>query len=70
MYRLLLRFGLIAAAVALAGCAMTDQLHSEVSYQNVARDPVYLGGWGVGVLTPSAPTGQESDRQVLGDALA
>jgi hypothetical protein len=56
-------------ALTLGGCGVTSQLHTELSYNSVAADTVTLDDVGIGVLTPSAPTGQESDKQALGDAL-
>lgn len=65
------RIGVVAlGAFLLAGCSMTNQLHAELTYRQVTDGVVSLEGDGVGVLTPSAPTGQESDRQALGDALS
>jgi len=52
-----------------AGCAATGQLHAELQYRQLGDEDVLLGGGGIGVLTPSAPTGQESDRQALADSL-
>jgi len=69
MFKLLLGSGSIGLAVICSACSMTNQLHSELSYQSVAGDSPFLTDGGVGVLTPSAPTGQESDKQALGDAL-
>lgn len=60
---------LMAVVAGLSGCGVTSQLHSELNYGNVAVDTIALDQHGVGVLTPSAPTGQESDKQALGDAL-
>jgi hypothetical protein len=53
----------------LAGCGVTSQLHSELSYNAASHETLVLGDAGIGVLTPAAPTGQESDKQALGDAL-
>jgi hypothetical protein len=60
---------IVGAGAALGGCAVTNQLHSEMSYGGVATGGVALDQYGIGVLTPSAPTGQESDKQALGDVL-
>ena len=60
---------MIATGLGLAGCGVTNQLHSELSYGGVSVETVHLEPSGVGVLTPSAPTGNESDKQALGDAL-
>ena len=54
----------VTVAAALAGCGVTSQLHSELNYGGTTLDDA-----GIGVLTPAAPTGQESDKQALGDAL-
>lgn len=64
-------FSLSLAAVVLtaSGCSATNQVHSELQYRQLVPDSGILGKSGIGVLTPSAPTGQESDRQALGDAL-
>lgn len=70
MLKPLARYALIALLAATGGCAVTNQLHSELSYQSLAADSPFLAAGGVGVLTPSAPTGQESDKQALGDALS
>jgi hypothetical protein len=62
--------GLLAtSALALGGCGVTSQLHTELNYGSVAGESVAIDQFGIGVLTPSAPTGQESDKQALGDAL-
>jgi hypothetical protein len=64
----------IAAALSvtagLAGCGVTSQLHSELSYGAAAEAVLALDDVGIGVLTPAAPTGQESDKQALGDSLS
>lgn len=59
----------VIVACVSSGCSVTSQLHSELNFTSVAEQPVSFDGTGVGVLTPSAPTGQESDKQALGDAL-
>jgi hypothetical protein len=59
----------VGLAFALGGCGVTSQLHTELDYGSVATDAVAFDQFGVGMLTPSAPTGQESDKQALGDAL-
>jgi hypothetical protein len=61
---------LLATALALGGCGVTSQLHSDLSYGATTTDIMAIDGAGVGVLTPAAPTGQESDKQALGDALS
>jgi hypothetical protein len=67
----LLRVAAIAflTCCALGGCAVTNQLHSELNYDGDALDSAKLAAGGIGVLTPAAPTGQESDKQLLGDSL-
>jgi hypothetical protein len=59
---------MLGIAVALSGCGVTSQLHSELSYNGTGAN-VLLAADGIGVLTPAAPTGQESDKQALGDAV-
>jgi len=59
----------VASVAALSGCSVTNQLHSELNYGGGAAQGVTLDETGIGVLTPSAPTGQESDKQALGDAI-
>jgi hypothetical protein len=59
----------LATAFALSGCGVTSQLHSDLSYGSATPEVLALEGAGIGVLTPAAPTGQESDKQALGDAL-
>ena len=61
--------GLLGVLVSVAACGVTSQLHTESKYGSVAAESVAFEQFGVGVLTPSAPTGQESDKQALGDAL-
>jgi hypothetical protein len=60
----------LLATAGLTGCGVTSQLHSELSYGAAAESVVALGDAGIGVLTPAAPTGQESDKQALGDSLS
>jgi hypothetical protein len=67
MFRAIAALGVLGAT--LSGCGVTNQLHSEMSYGGIATDIVALDQYGIGVLTPSAPTGKESDKQALGDAL-
>jgi len=57
------------AAILLAGCAATNQVNVDLQYRQLVNGSILNGATGVGVLTPSAPTGQESDRQALADAL-
>jgi hypothetical protein len=59
----------LSATAALSGCGVTSQLHSELSYGAAAETVLTLEAAGIGVLTPAAPTGQESDKQALGDSL-
>jgi hypothetical protein len=54
----------------LTGCGVTSQLHSDLSYGAAAETVLALEDAGIGVLTPAAPTGQESDKQALGDSLS
>lgn len=60
----------LATAVVLGGCGVTSQLHSDLSYGASTPEVLVLQDAGIGVLTPAAPTGQESDKQALGDALS
>jgi hypothetical protein len=60
----------LSAAAGLTGCGVTSQLHSELSYDATAEAVLALDDAGIGVLTPAAPTGQESDKQALGDSLS
>ena len=64
-------FGSLVAlgALTLGGCAATNQMHSDLNFDGVTVEVIALDQYGVGVLTPSAPTGKESDKQALGDAL-
>lgn len=57
-------------SAAVSGCAVTNQLHAELSYGGISTDRTALDEYGIGVLTPSAPTGQESDKQALGDVVS
>ena len=61
---------LCCLTLGIAGCGVTSQLHSELSYGATGQEVLALEDSGVGVLTPAAPTGQESDKQALGDALS
>lgn len=54
----------------LTGCGVTSQLHSELSYGGAPDRALALDEVGIGVLTPAAPTGQESDKQALGESLS
>src|SRR5690606_38761403 len=63
-------FSVVVVSFALGGCAVTSQMHSELAYGGVPDTVLVLDGDGIGVLTPAAPTGQESDKQALGDSLS
>jgi hypothetical protein len=65
-----LAVAMIFSGAALSGCGVTSQLHSELSYAGASESVLALESAGVGVLTPAAPTGQESDKQALGDSLS
>jgi hypothetical protein len=54
----------------LTGCGVTSQLHSDLSYGGESDRALALEESGIGVLTPAAPTGQESDKQALGESLS
>jgi hypothetical protein len=56
-------------AIAITGCAATNQINEEIQFRQLVDGRALFGENGIGVLTPSAPTGQEADRQALGDAL-
>jgi hypothetical protein len=66
------KINLLAALCPLmvCACAATDQLHADLQYQQFVGQEEFSGAAGIGVLTPSAATGQEADRQALGDALS
>ncbi len=57
-------------AAGSSACGVTSQLHSDLSYRAAAESVLALEDTGIGVLTPAAPTGQESDKQALGDSLS
>ncbi|HEX7000022.1 MAG TPA: hypothetical protein VF322_17960 [Gammaproteobacteria bacterium] len=60
----------IGLAVVVCGCSVTNQLHSDLTYRGVSAEVGQFGSLtGIGVLTPSTPTGHESDKQALADAL-
>ena len=61
--------GMALFALVAGGCSVTSQVHADLQYRQLVDDTVFLGREGIGILTPSAPTGQESDRQALADAL-
>ena len=61
---------ILAAAGGLAGCGVASQLHSDLNYGGATEVVLALDDAGIGVLTPAAPTGQESDKQALGDSLS
>jgi len=60
---------LLSAVMLLSGCAATNQVNVDLQYRQLVGGNILQGLEGVGVLTPSAPTGQEADRQALADAL-
>lgn len=61
---------MLAVAFLAGGCSVTNQVNADMQFsQLVTGDTTLLGQDGIGVLTPSAPTGQESDKQALADAL-
>ena len=60
----------IGGTFGMTGCGVTSQLHSELSYDAAEHAVLALSDTGIGVLTPAAPTGQESDKQALGDSLS
>jgi hypothetical protein len=70
MNRITLILSAVPIALALGGCATTDQLHAQLQYRQFVNPSAFAQEAGIGVLTPSAPTGQEADRQALGDALS
>lgn len=70
MRALLGALALAAAAFVSTGCAVTSQMHSELNYGSASAATLVIDTAGVGVLTPAAPTGQESDKQALGDSLS
>lgn len=59
----------LGLALLLGGCGVASQLHSDLSY-GAAGSGVVVDAAGIGVLTPAAPTGQESDKQALGESLS
>jgi hypothetical protein len=61
---------LFCSTLGLAACGVTSQLHSELSYDATGESVLSFEEAGIGVLTPAAPTGQESDKQALGNALS
>lgn len=61
--------GLTIMGLAAGGCSMTNQVNADLQYRQLVEETALLGAAGIGVLTPSAPTGQEADRQALADAL-
>jgi hypothetical protein len=64
-----LTIGCTLVAIRLVGCAATNQVNADLQYQQLRDGNILLGRDGIGVLTPSAPTGQEADRHALADAL-
>jgi len=61
--------GGLLTTLLLVGCGTTNQVNADLQYRQLVEGNFLLGEEGIGVLTPSAPTGQESDRQALADAL-
>lgn len=61
---------ILVVAGGLTGCGVTSQMHSELSYNAASETVLAVDDAGIGVLTPAAPTGQESDKQALGDSLS
>ena len=47
----------VLAASGLTGCAVTSQMHSELSYGAASEATLAVNDKGIGVLTPAAPTG-------------
>jgi hypothetical protein len=70
MHTMITIAAVLSASAGLAGCGVTSQLHSELNYGAAAEAVLALDDAGIGVLTPAAPTGQESDKQALGDSLS
>jgi hypothetical protein len=68
--KFLVALGVVGAAVGSTGCAVTSQMHSELTYGAATEATLVVDTTGIGVLTPAAPTGQESDKQALGDSLS
>jgi hypothetical protein len=64
----------VLALLALGGCAVNDQVHSNPQHQPLSLTSGDLARDGLALLTPSTVTGQEEDRQTLAilfaDALA
>jgi len=69
MLKTICAVGIALGTAGLTGCAVTNQVHADLDYGDVAVQGVSFDTLGVGILTPSAPTGKESDKQALGDAL-
>lgn len=61
---------LLAMTVVLGGCGVTSQLHSTLNFGGVPIQAQAAERFSIGVLTPSMPTGQEADKQALGNALS
>jgi hypothetical protein len=68
--RTAITIAIVLAAGGLTGCGVTSQMHSELSYGAASEAVLAVENMGIGVLTPAAPTGQESDKQALGDSLS
>jgi hypothetical protein len=67
--RATITLAVVFAASGVTGCGVTSQMHSELSYGAASEAVLTVDDRGIGVLTPAAPTGQESDKQALGDSL-
>ncbi len=68
MLRIVSLAAVVLSAFGLTGCGVTNQLHSELNY-GAGSGAVAIDQSGIGVLTPAAPTGKESDKQTLGDSV-
>lgn len=55
----------VLAAWLLAGCAVTNQLHTTTQSLAIDLEPHVLQATGIAFITPSSVTGQEEDRQAL-----
>jgi hypothetical protein len=68
--RTTIAIAIVLCAAGLTGCGVTSQMHSELNYGAASEAVLAVDDSGIGVLTPAAPTGQESDKQALGDSLS
>ena len=55
----------LALTIMLAACTMGPQFSSEVEHKSLTLQPNDLERHGIGFLTPSAATGQETNKQSL-----